>query len=93
MIKIIDIIHHKNKYGVQVFHVVNRLPKFLYERDGSWLIGENSGFFNFYYHETPSKWAKAFAGREFEIPLKNGDTISANGQPEASDQEAQESKS
>ena len=71
-IKIIDIIHHKNKYSTQVFHILNRMPEFLYEREGSWLVGEDQGFFSFYKHKTPSKAFRAFAGREFEIPLVNG---------------------
>lgn len=79
-IKIIDIIHHKNKYAVQIFHVVDRMPSFFYERDGSWLVGEDSGFFNFYYHERPSGRFKAFAGRNFTIPMQDGSKIEASGQ-------------
>lgn len=78
-IKIIDIIHHKNKHYTQIFHVVDRMPIFLYEREGKWLVGEDSGFFNFYYHEQPSHF-KAFANREFIIPLKDGSEIKAKGQ-------------
>lgn len=79
-IKIIDEIHHKNKYGTQVFHVVDRMPKFLYERDGNWLIGEDSGLFNFYFYDAPAKGFEAFAGRKFTIPLKKGGTVEATGQ-------------
>jgi hypothetical protein len=79
-IKIIDIIHHKNKYGTQVFHILNRMPELLYERDGRWLIGEDSGFFNFYFYERPGPTWKAFAGRKFDIPMKNGTIEHAHGQ-------------
>lgn len=79
-IKIIDIIHHKNKYSTQIFHVVDRMPLFFYEREGGWLTGEDSGFFNFYYYENPSGSFTAFAGRCFTIPMKDGSKIEANGQ-------------
>jgi len=79
-IKIIDIIHHKNKYATQVFHIVDRMPSFLYERDGKWLVGEDSGFFNFYYYNRPSPNWRAFAGRKFDIPMKDGTIEQANGQ-------------
>ncbi len=79
-IKIIDIIHHKNKCATQIFHVIDRMPSFFYERDSTWLIGEDSGFFNFYYHEQPSGRFKAFAGRGFIIPMKDGSKIEAKGQ-------------
>ena len=80
MIKIIDIIDHQNKYGFQRFVVVDRHPEFKYERKGKWLIGEDSGFFNFYYYEASSKYAKAFAGRKFEIQMIDGTEIEADGQ-------------
>lgn len=79
-IKIIDIIHHKNKYGTQIFHVLERMPLFIYERKGNYLIGEDSGFFNFYGYEAPFGRFKAFAGRKFDIPMKDGSLIRANGQ-------------
>jgi len=79
-LKIIDIILHKNKYGTQMFIVLNRKPDIKYERRGDrWLIGEDSGVFNFYYYEAPRTW-RAFAGREFDIPLKGGGVEHAHGQ-------------
>lgn len=79
-LKIIDIIDHRNKNFTQRFLVTNRKPQYLYERKGIWLIGEDSGFFNFYYYEKPCSMFKAFAGREFEIPMKDGEAIKATGQ-------------
>lgn len=79
-IKIIDIIHHRNKYATQQFVVIDRYPVFRYERKGIWLAAEDSGFFNFYYHQAPDKMFQAFAGREFDIPLADGEVIKANGQ-------------
>jgi hypothetical protein len=81
-LKIIDIIHHRNKYYVQQFIVVNRRPVYLYERKGKWLIAEDGGFFSFYYLKQPngSRDFQAFGGRKFQIPLKNGDVVEARGQ-------------
>jgi hypothetical protein len=79
-IKVIDIIHHQNVYYKQIFYIIDRAPVFLYERNGIWLTAEDSGFFNFYYHENPTQYSKAFAGRKFTIPLKDGSCIEANGQ-------------
>jgi len=78
--KIIDIIDHQDKYGFQRFVVVDWYSNFKYERKGDWLIGEDSGFFNFYYYQTPSKYFKAFAGRKFTIEMKDGTEIEASGQ-------------
>ena len=79
-IEIIDFIKHKNAYSHQYFLVVDREPEYLYEKKGNWLIGEDSGFFNFYYHEAPSSNFQAFAGRSFDIMMKDGSTIKACGQ-------------
>jgi hypothetical protein len=77
MIKIIDIIHHSNKDYTQEFLVLNRMPNFLYKRKGNWLEAEDCGFFNFYHYQESRH---AFAGREFDIPLANGEIIKAYGQ-------------
>lgn len=79
-LKIIDMIRHRNKYGHQQFVVLNRSPQFLYERKGIWLIGEDSGFFNFYKYDIPSGRFYAFAGRKFDIPMKDGSIEKAYGQ-------------
>ena len=80
MIKIIDVIKHQNKYGYQWFLVINRKPDFIYERNGNFLIAEDSGFFNFYFYERPTPGFYAFAGRKFDIKLKNGGVEKAFGQ-------------
>ena len=79
-IKIIDVILHKNKYSTQTFVVTDRQPNFVYTKIDNWLIAEDSGFYSFYFHELASKTWKAFAGRKFNIPLDNGETIEAVGQ-------------
>lgn len=80
MTKIIDVIEHKYKYGIQIEVVVDEPPKIIYERVDDLLIGEHDGFFRFYKYERPSKNWQAFAGREFEIPLVNGGIEKAYGQ-------------
>lgn len=79
-IKIVDIIHHKNKYTTQEMLVLDRMPVFLYERKGRYLIAEDSGFFNFYGYEACSPGWEAFGGSKFDIPLIDGTIIKAFGQ-------------
>jgi len=79
MIKIIDIIKHRNKYGIQTFLVLDRKPEYVYERVGDFLIAEQDGFFNFFTYKK-DRFADAFAGRSFELPLKNGSFEKCNGQ-------------
>lgn len=83
-IEIVDIIDHRNKYNVQVELVLNRFPEPLFEKRGKWLIGHDSGVFQFYGHERvephwPSNW-KAFGGRKFDIPMVDGTVTHASGQ-------------
>jgi hypothetical protein len=79
-LKIIDIIDHRNKYSTQRFVVLNRNPNYVYEQKGEWLIADDSGFFSFFYRNTPSGSFYAFAGRKFEIPIKDGSVKKAYGQ-------------
>ena len=78
MPKIIDVIIH-GKYK-QISVVLDSMPVFLYERKGNRLEAEDDGFYNSYGFETPSKRWKAFAGRKFDIPLKDGTVEKAFGQ-------------
>jgi hypothetical protein len=79
-VKIIDIIYHTSKTMTQRFLVLNRSPDFIYERKGSYLIAEDSGFFNFYKYGRSSPGWQAFAGRKFDIPLSDGSIEKAHGQ-------------
>lgn len=79
-LKVIDIIDHRNKYYTQRFVVLNRDPVFKYERRGKWLIGEDSGFFNFFYYDSPGGAFYAFGGRKFDIPMVDGTVEKAYGQ-------------
>ena len=79
-LEILDIIDHRNKYSTQRFVVLNRSPNFVYECKDTWLIAEDSGFFNFYYYERPSGSFFAFAGRKFDIKMQDGSIEKAYGQ-------------
>ncbi len=83
-IQIVDIIDHRSKYCTQVELVLNRFPEPLFEKRGKWLIGHDSGVFQFYGYERveaswPSNW-KAFGGRKIEIPMVGGGVTQASGQ-------------
>ncbi len=79
-ITIIDIIDHRWQNGVQMNVVVDRMPRYVYERQGQLLSGHDSGFFQFYQHERPGPNWEAFAGRKFNIPMADGSVIEASGQ-------------
>ena len=79
-IKIVDVIHHRNKYETQEMIIISRSPNFKYQRNGNWLIAEDSGFYNFYFYEKPDRCVQAFSGREFDIQMLDGSIIKAKGQ-------------
>jgi len=64
---------------VQKFIVIDRMPKFVYEREGNYLLAEDSGFYSCFGYQR-SQWDKAFGGRKFDILLKNGEVEKADGQ-------------
>ena len=71
------IIHGEHK---QVSIVLDKMPEFIYEKKGEYLLfAEDDSFYESYAYER-SAHAKAFAGREFDIPMKDGSIIKANGQ-------------
>lgn len=61
--------------------VLNRMPEFkVYRRNASLAWSYDSGFYNCYRYERPSKAFQAFGGREFELPLSAGGSLKCNGQ-------------
>ena len=82
MINIKDVIIIEDDWAKQTFLVVDRLPKFTYEKrcNGNVLMAEDSDFFSFYEYDKPSGRFYAFGGRKFKIPIKNGESIRAYGQ-------------
>jgi hypothetical protein len=80
-IKIVKHVYNEGNNGyIQRFVVLNRLPKFEYVREGKYLVAEDSGFYSCYSYSEPYGRFKAFAGREFDIPLKGGGVVKAKGQ-------------
>lgn len=77
MPKIIDVIITKNS---QIFLILDEMPEFKYERRGNCLVASYDGFYNTYYYYRPGRHWKAFAGREFDIPMKDGTVEHAFGQ-------------
>lgn len=69
----------------QRFFVIDRDPDYKYEKieipgEGIFLVASDGPLVNCYRHETPSGRFRAFAGREFDIPMKDGTVIKADGQ-------------
>jgi len=64
----------------QKFAVISRMPAFKFTRRDDLLLAEDSGFYSCYKYCTPGKYSRAFAGREFKIPMSDGSMIEANGQ-------------
>lgn len=65
----------------KAFVLKNEL-NFKYQKHGGLLIGidESETFVDCLFYERPTANFKAFAGREFDIKLENGETIHCNGQ-------------
>ena len=62
-------------------YVLNRMPVFKYRKlDGGHLIASDGPFSQAYKFEMPRDGFKAFAGREFAIPMADGTEIKAFGQ-------------
>jgi len=84
MSKVVDVILHRNKYNTQEFLVLDNMPDFKYEEkimEGRRVLIAKDGIFSsLYYFQQPDQYAKAFAGREFKIPMKDGSFIIAKGQ-------------
>ena len=77
-IKIVDVIHHYTAYSMQVFIVLDRMPRFVYERNGNDLTACDSGIYDFM-HIQPGT-TRAFAGRKFDIEMADGSTLECHGQ-------------
>ncbi|UNY48724.1 hypothetical protein P9294_gp009 [Bacillus phage FADO] len=70
------------KFNDNVALVMKEKIKLTYNRYNDAIIGrdETGVFFDCLYYERPiGKW-KAFAGREFDIELENGEIVHCNGQ-------------
>lgn len=75
--KILDIV----KFNDRIAIVVDTVPELTYEKEWIYLIGsdESKLLFDCLYYES-DRYAKAFAGREFDLPMKDGSITHCNGQ-------------
>lgn len=75
--KILDIVKFNNFIAL----VVDKMPELTYEKKGEYLIGSDDSnlLFSCLYYQDCGKY-KAFSGREFDLPMKDGSTIHLNGQ-------------
>jgi len=60
--------------------VLDRRPEFIYEREGNIIFANDNGIYNCFGYQTPSKAFRAFAGRKFNLPMKDGSFTKCNGQ-------------
>jgi len=70
----------KVKFNEGIALVLDRAPILEYTKVGRSLYGTDGLFYQCYQFERPAPGWKAFAGREFDITLKNGKVIHCNGQ-------------
>ena len=77
--KIVDLIKSNSRLWIVLDEPVGRLT---YEKHGGLLIGsdEQGIFYDCLYYERPTSNMKAFAGREFDLPMKDGSVTHCNGQ-------------
>lgn len=76
--KIIDIVKFNDHIGL----VVDEIPQIVYEEYGKFLIGSDDKgvLFNCLVYERPIGVFKAFGGREFDLPMKDGSVTHCYGQ-------------
>lgn len=70
------------KFNQGIAFVLNKDVEFTYYKQGSLIIGldPTCTFVKCYHYERPTPGFSAFGGREFDIPLENGEVIHCNGQ-------------
>lgn len=76
-VQIVDIVKFNNGIGI----VVDEMPPIVYEKHGIYLIGsdESGLLFDCLYYQY-DRYAKAFGGTEFDLPMKDGTTTHCSGQ-------------
>lgn len=77
--KIVDLVKANDRCWIVFDEPVGQLT---YEKHGSLLIGsdERGIFYDCLYYDRPTPHMRAFAGREFDLPMKDGTTTHCNGQ-------------
>lgn len=77
-IRIVDVIWHKPEHwGAQLFVVINRMPEWMYSRNGLYFSANDSGFYDFL--KGTQRQGDAFGGRKFSIKLDDGSDWPCNG--------------
>ena len=68
--------------GKRVFYSLDEEPEMLYEKQGNLLIGNDTSgiFYDVLIYEGSGPTWKAFGGREFDLPMKDGSTTHCSGQ-------------
>ena len=64
----------------QTFVVIDRPLHFLYERRNDCLVASDNGWYDCIVYERPTHNWRAFGGRRFDIPMKDGTIITATGE-------------
>ena len=77
MSKILEVIRYKNNYGIQTFLILDKMPEHKFERRGNLIFSNVDGFTESYVQVLGTRGA--FAGRHFDISMKDGSTIEATG--------------
>ena len=77
--KIVDLVKANSQLWIVFDEPVGQLT---YEKHGDLLIGsdEQGVFYDCLYYDRPSPYMKAFGGREFDLPMKDGSVTHCNGQ-------------
>lgn len=77
--KIVDLVKANSRHWIVFDEPVGELT---YEKHGLLLIGsdEQGIFYDCLYYDRPSPGMKAFAGHEFDLPMKDGTTTHCCGQ-------------
>lgn len=60
------------------FFVVDSMPVLVYHREKNIITGTDGVFYSCFYHHN-DQYAKAFAGRPFQLLLDTGETIECHG--------------
>ena len=75
--KIVDLVKAGSRFCFVFDEPVGQLT---YEKHGSLMIGSDGHFYDCLYYDRPTPNMRAFAGREFDLLMKDGTTTHCNGQ-------------
>lgn len=70
----------KVKFNDSFAYVLNRDPVYKYKRIKNLIYAQDGPFISCYGYETPTKFSKAFSGREFFLDMEDGTKTHCKGQ-------------